>query len=241
MQRTKGALSSRHIIRNNSGCEKVTKDDMSALENVGKRVSQLTIACAVVVGLLLTAEHGAAQSVGVSGTAEQVYKNIKVLQGSPADSFNQAMHLISGALGVNCEYCHKEMDFVSDEVKKKDAARGMITMTAELNQRVFQGKQVITCYTCHQGNAIPRNTPLLPLAGPAADNRREIELPSAAEVLSKQGRTESEENHHTARCCQSRREGIEASSKSARGNCRVNGHRLVCLTVYPEKLPQLTD
>jgi Photosynthetic reaction centre cytochrome C subunit len=158
---------------------------MSALENVGKRVSQLTIACAVVVGLLLTAEHGAAQSVGVSGTAEQVYKNIKVLQGSPADSFNQAMHLISGALGVNCEYCHKEMDFVSDEVKKKDAARGMITMTAELNQRVFQGKQVITCYTCHQGNAIPRNTPLLPLAGPAADNRREIELPSAAEVLSK--------------------------------------------------------
>jgi hypothetical protein len=185
MQRTKGALSSRHIIRNNSGCEKVTKDDMSALENVGKRVSQLTIACAVVVGLLLTAEHGAAQSVGVSGTAEQVYKNIKVLQGSPADSFNQAMHLISGALGVNCEYCHKEMDFVSDEVKKKDAARGMITMTAELNQRVFQGKQVITCYTCHQGNAIPRNTPLLPLAGPAADNRREIELPSAAEVLSK--------------------------------------------------------
>lgn len=153
--------------------------------SLGMWVPQLTLACAVVVGLLLTAEHGAAQPAGGARAAEQVYKNIKVLQGSPADSFNQAMHLISGALGVNCEYCHKEMDFVSDEVKKKDVARGMITMTAELNQHVFQGKQVITCYTCHQGNAIPRNTPLLPLVGHAVETKREIGLPSAAEVLSK--------------------------------------------------------
>jgi len=161
------------------------KDHMSTLQNVGRRVSPLTIACTVVVGLLSTADRGAAQSVAVSKTAEQVYKNIKVLQGTPADSFNQGMHLISAALGVNCEYCHKEMDFVSDEVKKKDVARGMITMTAELNQRAFQGKQAITCYTCHQGNALPRNTPSLPQAGPAEDTKREIELPSAAQVLSK--------------------------------------------------------
>src|SRR5271166_7000805 len=96
--------------------------------SVGRRVPQLTIACPVMVGLLLAAEHGAAQATGDARTAEQVYKNVKVLQGSSADSFNQAMHLISGALGVNCEYCHKEMDFVSDEIKKKDVARGMITM-----------------------------------------------------------------------------------------------------------------
>jgi hypothetical protein len=153
--------------------------------SVGRRVRQLTIACPVIVGLLLADEHGAAQATGDARTAEQVYKNVKVLQGSPADSFNQAMHLISGALGVNCEYCHKEMDFVSDEIKKKDVARAMITMTAELNQRVFQGKQVITCYTCHQGNPIPRNTPVLPLAGRAEDTKPETGLPSAAEVLFK--------------------------------------------------------
>ena len=121
-------------------------------------------------------------------TADQVYKNVKVLQGTSADSFNQGMHLISGALGVNCEYCHVERDFVSDNVKKKDVARAMIIMTAELNQRTFQGKQVITCYTCHQGNAIPVNTPTLPRPDYPDDPKEKKPvsgLPSAAEIIAK--------------------------------------------------------
>ncbi len=153
--------------------------------SISRRGPQALIAWAITVGLLLTAERGAAQSAGGARTAEQVYKNIKVLQGTSADSFNQGMHLISGALGVNCEYCHVEMNFVSDEVKTKDVARGMITMTADLNRRAFNGKQVITCYTCHQGNAIPKNTPALPLPGYAALKKPETGLPSAAQVLSR--------------------------------------------------------
>jgi hypothetical protein len=117
--------------------------------------------------------------------AEQVYKNIKVLQGTAADSFNQGMHLISGALGVNCEYCHVERDFVSDSVKKKDVARAMITMTAELNQKSFEGKQVITCYTCHQGHAIPVGMPKLPRPNYPEEAKPASGLPSAAEVLAK--------------------------------------------------------
>jgi len=154
------------------------------VSSISKRVPGLMLALAVGVGALLTAAPGAAQLAGQPRTAEQVYKNIKVLQGSPADSFNQGMHLISGALGVNCEYCHVERDFVSDDVKKKDVARGMITMTAELNQRSFQGKPVITCYTCHQGNAIPVNMPVLPRPGYPEVRKAEPGLPSASQILS---------------------------------------------------------
>ena len=146
--------------------------------SISKRVAGVLLALAV------GAAPGAAQLAGQPKTAEQVYKNIKVLQGSPADSFNQGMHLISGALGVNCEYCHVERDFVSDNVKKKDVARGMITMTAELNQRSFQGQPVITCYTCHQGNAIPVNTPVLPRPGYPEVRKAEAGLPSASQILS---------------------------------------------------------
>ena len=152
--------------------------------SISKRAPALVLALLVGAGVLLTSETGAAQTAGQPRTAEQVYKNIKVLRGSPADSFNQGMHLISGALGVNCEYCHVERDFVSDDVKKKDVARAMIMMTAELNRRSFQGKPVITCYTCHEGNAIPVNTPLLPRPAYPAVKKDELGLPSASQILS---------------------------------------------------------
>ena len=35
-------------------------------------------------------------------TAEQVYKNIKVLTGTPANELNQSMHLMKGATGMDC-------------------------------------------------------------------------------------------------------------------------------------------
>ncbi len=43
-------------------------------------------------------------------TAEQVYKNIQVLKGVPAEQLNDAMHVIRGAVGVGCEFCHVETD-----------------------------------------------------------------------------------------------------------------------------------
>ncbi|MDP8990647.1 MAG: c-type cytochrome [Acidobacteriota bacterium] len=141
--------------------------------------------CAYGVGLLLTAQHGLGQPAGRPKLAGEAFKNIKVLQESPADSFNQSMHLITGALGVTCEYCHVEMGFDRDDVKKKDVARGMITMTAELNRKTFEGKQVITCYTCHQGHPIPQNTPPLPRPDNPAEAKSEAGLPPASEILAK--------------------------------------------------------
>jgi len=119
-------------------------------------------------------------------TAEQVYKNIKVLRGTPADSFNQTMHLISGQLGVDCEYCHLEKDRVSDEVEAKRTTRQMMRMMNDINKRSFNGKQVVTCYTCHRGSPAPPNVPLLPVANYPPDEKPPApQLPGVDQIIAK--------------------------------------------------------
>ena len=118
-------------------------------------------------------------------TAAQAYKNIKVLMDAPADSINQSMHLISGALGVDCEYCHTPKGRENDTVKNKDVARDMLTMTAELNRRAFKGEPAITCYTCHRGHAIPESVPILPVPDYEKEKVPETGLPSVDQILSR--------------------------------------------------------
>ena len=99
-----------------------------------------------VLGMMsLTAVFTVAQQARTTQgkTAEQVYENIKVLRGTPADSFNQMMHLMSGELGVDCEYCHLQKDRVSDELEPKRTARQMVKMTADINKKSFDGKPVV--------------------------------------------------------------------------------------------------
>ncbi|MDP9115609.1 MAG: c-type cytochrome, partial [Acidobacteriota bacterium] len=155
-----------------------------------RRYQQPGLAFAYGVGLLLTAQHGLGQPAGPARKAGEAFKNIKVMQETPADSLGQSMHLIAGDLGVTCEYCHVEMAFDRDDVKKKDVARRMITMTAELNRNTFEGKQVVTCFTCHQGRPIPQNTPPLPRPDNPAEAKSEavppsVALPTPAEILTK--------------------------------------------------------
>jgi hypothetical protein len=97
-------------------------------------------------------------------TAEQQFKNIKVLKGTPAAQLTVGMHLVEGALGVDCEYCHYEAenDFAKDGKEPKETARKMMAMVAEINKNNFDGKQVVTCYTCHHGNNQPVGVPILP-------------------------------------------------------------------------------
>lgn len=119
-------------------------------------------------------------------TAEQTNKNIKVLRGTPADSFNQTMHLISGELGVDCEYCHLEKDRASDELETKRTARQMMKMMIDINKRSFNGKQVVNCYTCHRGSPKPPEMTLLPVGDYVKDEKpAEPKLPSADEILAK--------------------------------------------------------
>ena len=98
--------------------------------------------------------------------AEQRFKNIKVLKGMPAAQLDPAMEVMSGALGVGCDYCHVErhggppaMD--DDDKQAKRTARKMIVMMQKINHDYFDGDRVVTCATCHNGRPEPRNVPPL--------------------------------------------------------------------------------
>jgi len=87
-------------------------------------------------------------------------KNLKVL---PADTnIRETMGAFRTALGQQCFYCHVQAtppDFASDENPKKEIARHMITMVKEINAKFPDGKEHVTCYTCHRGKEVPEMTP----------------------------------------------------------------------------------
>ena len=126
--------------------------------------------------------QGAPQSME-GKTAEQVYKNIKVLTGTPADQLNPAMHLIRSALGVECEFCHVAGAFEKDDLPRKEVARKMMQMMMDINKNSFA--------TCRWSPATPAIA-----AMPIPRIRRccrssmqpeepKVQLPSVDEVLAK--------------------------------------------------------
>jgi len=135
---------------------------------------------------LAAALGGYAQAGQTEGkAAEQVFKNIKVMNGTPADQVIVSMHLIRGALGVDCEFCHEEKDRAADTKKEKETARGMMRMVNELNKNNFEGKQEVTCYTCHRGSPIPATTLALPLVSKSVVSDAQPQLPSVDQILAK--------------------------------------------------------
>ncbi len=87
-------------------------------------------------------------------TTEQTYRNIQVLKGLPASELEAIMALMTGALGVRCNYCHVN-PFDKDEKAAKQTARMMMQMVFDLNKGRFAGRDAITCYTCHRGQSRP--------------------------------------------------------------------------------------
>ncbi|MGE3840631.1 MAG: photosynthetic reaction center cytochrome c subunit family protein [Vicinamibacterales bacterium] len=97
-------------------------------------------------------------------TSAQRYKNIQVMKDVPADQMNMSMHLITGQLGVTCEFCHIEPQFEREDKAMKHVARRMMRLTADINTSLSGGGQTVTCYTCHRGQPKPLATPVLPTA-----------------------------------------------------------------------------
>lgn len=95
--------------------------------------------------------------------AELVYKNIQVLKGMPASQLLDGMRYITVALGVDCSFCHVR-PFESDAKPEKQTARRMMQMTLAINSGNFNGRKMVSCYTCHQGHPNPVSIPALPLA-----------------------------------------------------------------------------
>ncbi len=136
---------------------------------------------ALAAGALAHAQGGPPATEGK--TAEQVYKNIQVLKGTPAGELIQSMHLLRGALGVDCEFCHEERDRSADTNPNKATARKMMQMMIDINKTSFSGQQVVTCYTCHQGRPEPQSTLVLPVT--QATEEPKGSLPSADQILAK--------------------------------------------------------
>jgi hypothetical protein len=93
--------------------------------------------------------------------------NVKVLTGLYAQQFQEEMNLIVQGLGVTCNTCHVRNNFASEDKPEKLKARQMLEMTKVLNERYFpdytpkEGESVlgrVTCYTCHKGETVPKNT-----------------------------------------------------------------------------------
>ena len=114
--------------------------------------------------LALTAAAGifvvcAAAQTTEPKTAEEVYKNIQELKGTPADQLVPAMQFISASLGVECGFCHVQGKMDADDKPEKKTARQMMAMTAMINKESFRGQRQVTCYSCHHGSSHPTNTP----------------------------------------------------------------------------------
>jgi hypothetical protein len=139
-----------------------------------------SVGCVLAASWLVSAQGGAPASD--VRTAEQVYKNIVALKGTPASQLNQSMHLMKGALGVDCTYCHIEREWDKD-VGAKGVARQMIQLMMDINTRQFGGRQIVTCYTCHNGRPVPVSMPVFPVLEPKPPQKPA--LPSVDQVLAK--------------------------------------------------------
>lgn len=98
---------------------------------------------------------------GKQKRAPQAPKNLQVL--TVDDLRSGIMRKFAAALGGNCQTCHVPGDNASDENPHKVIARKMILMTREINAKFPDGKDHVSCYTCHRGQHEPAMEP------PAAD------------------------------------------------------------------------
>jgi hypothetical protein len=94
--------------------------------------------------------------------SSQVFKNVKLLGDIPAGRLLRIMDAgYSQSLGVGCDYCHVEERWDADEKRPKRAAREMIRLVNDINDKLGQMEDVdtdeatINCTTCHRGYVKP--------------------------------------------------------------------------------------
>jgi photosynthetic reaction center cytochrome c subunit len=122
--------------------------------------------------------------------AEDVFKNIRLLQNVPAAQVIPSMEFISSSLGVKCSFCHVEGHFEKDDKKPKQTARNMMQMMFAINRNTFEGQRAVTCYSCHRGARNPVDTPIVESEIHATSDVRNSEtlkfptnLPTASQLL----------------------------------------------------------
>jgi len=122
---------------------------------------------------LAMAQAPAGQRAGGPGAQAAPPPPMTNLQIFPKDAARpqvlQTMQAFTQALGVECNYCHVQEgrggrnDMASDDKATKKAARGMMLLAREINEKLppAVGKAADTttrvgCATCHRGVPIPK-------------------------------------------------------------------------------------
>ncbi len=131
--------------------------------------------------------------------AEDVFKNVQVLKGIPVNQFMETMGFFSAALGYNCTNCHGN-DVLgnwakyADDIPVKRTARRMVGIVNTINKQLFNGREAVTCYTCHRGSPAPKIVPSLleQYSEPPPDDPNEVEIsarvsktPTADDILNR--------------------------------------------------------
>ena len=101
--------------------------------------------------------------------AVDMFRNITVMKEDKAKDIIPSMQFMCASLKVDCEFCHTG-DRSSDEKKAKVTTREMIVMQREINAKNFNGRNQVTCATCHGGRVRPVNLP--PVEGVEVRARR---------------------------------------------------------------------
>lgn len=94
--------------------------------------------------------------------ARHAYQNVQVVGDLTTDQFNHLMASITQWVAPpeqGCNYCHNPNNMASDAVYTKIVARKMLQMTRNINANWTSHVQGVgvTCWTCHRGNAVPKN------------------------------------------------------------------------------------
>jgi hypothetical protein len=96
--------------------------------------------------------------------ADNVFKNIQVLKGIPADEFMDTMGMFASSLVYDCTGCHVQ-EILTDRnafavaTPRIQRARQMVVMVNAINKTYFAGQPRVSCFTCHRGDGVPEMIP----------------------------------------------------------------------------------
>ena len=125
----------------------------------------IMLATAIGMGRRTVAQGGQAAAPTKPKMVEDVFKNVQTLKGIGVDDFMLTMGIMSAAVGSDCVGCHPSagtdhVDWALDTPRKRTARR-MVQMVTAINRDNFNGRQVVTCWSCHRGRNRPVTTPTL--------------------------------------------------------------------------------
>ena len=132
--------------------------------STGRFAAATLVLAPLLAGAFVSAQPGQAGLAERPQLSDEVFTNVQLLKGIPVKEFMGTMGLFSASLGMNCVECHVEesggdWSRYADETDLKRTTRRMMGMVNTLNQSMFGGRRVVSCYSCHRGTNRPQVIP----------------------------------------------------------------------------------